>query len=171
MTDDSKQLPRLSTGIPGLDRVLCGGLFERSVYIVEGPPGTGKTILGNQMCHHHAAEGHQVVYFTLLAESHARLIHHMRGLSFFRPDLVAELVHYISGFKVLVNEGLPGLLRAIRETVVPKKARLVVMDGLVSAVGAAPSPQEYQKFIHELQALAALAGCTVLLLVSGDGAP
>lgn len=172
MTDDSnQQLPRLSTGIPGLDRVLRGGLFERSVYIVEGPPGSGKTILGNQICHYHAAEGHQAVYFTLLAESHARMIHHLRGLSFFRPDLVAELVHYNSGYKVLVSEGLSGLLRAIRETVVPKKARLVVMDGLVSSVGAAPSEQEYKKFIHELQALAALAGCTVLLLVSGDGAP
>jgi circadian clock protein KaiC len=168
MSDDSKQLLRLSTGVPGLDRVLWGGLFERSVYIVEGPAGSGKTILGNQMCHHHAGEGHQAVYFTLLAESHARMIHHLRGLSFFRTALVGELVHYISGFRVLVSEGLPGLLRAIRETVVPKKARLVVMDGLLTAVGAATSKQEYEKFVHELQALAALAGCTVLLLVSRD---
>jgi circadian clock protein KaiC len=169
MTDDFQQLLRLSTGVSGLDRVLCGGLFERSVYIVEGPPGSGKTILGNQMCHHHAGEGHQAVYFTLLSESHARMIHHLRGLSFFRTGLVGELVHYISGFRVLVSEGLPGLLRAMRETVVPKKARLVVMDGL-SAVGTAASKQEYEKFIHELQALAALAGCTVLLLVSRDPA-
>jgi circadian clock protein KaiC len=97
------------------------------------------------------------------------MIHHLRGLSFFRVDLVAELVHYFSGFRVLESEGLSGLMRAIRDTVVPKKARLLVMDGLVSAVGIAPSEQEYKKFIHELQALAALAGCTVLLLVSGDG--
>ncbi|HTV20709.1 MAG TPA: ATPase domain-containing protein, partial [Polyangiaceae bacterium] len=168
MTDEQTQLPRLRTGVSGLDRVLQGGLFERSVYIIEGPPGAGKTILGNQMCHYHAATGQQTVYFTLLAESHVRMIHHLQGLSFFRVDLVAKLIHYISGFKVLESEGLSGLLRAIRETVVPKKARLLVMDGLVSAVGAAPSEQEYKKFIHELQALAALVGCTVVLLVSGD---
>src|SRR5690606_2625400 len=72
--------------------------------------------------------------------------------------------------KVLESEGLAGLLRGIRETVAPRKARLLVMDGLVSAMRAAPTEQEYKKFIHELQAIAALAGCTVLLLVSGDGA-
>jgi len=169
MTDEPTPLLRLSTGVPGLDRVLRGGLFERSVYIVEGPPGSGKTILGNQMCHHHAAAGHQAVYFTLLAESHTRMIQHLQGLAFFRLDLVGKLVHYNSGFKVLENEGLTGLLRAIRETVVPKRARVLVMDGLVSAVGAAPSGRDYRKFLHELQALAALVGCTMLLLVSGDG--
>lgn len=169
MTDEPNQLPRLRTGIAGLDRVLQGGLFERSVYIVEGPPGAGKTILGNQMCHYHAAAGQQTVYITLLAESHARMIHHLQGLSFFRSDLVGKLVHYISGFRVLENEGLSALLRVIRDMVVPKKAQLLVMDGLVSAVGSKPSEQEYKKFIHDLQALAALAGCTVLLLVSSDG--
>jgi circadian clock protein KaiC len=168
MTSEPTALPRLATGVPGLDRVLAGGLFQRSVYIVEGPPGSGKTILGNQMCHHHAALGEQVVYLTLLAESHARMIAHLRTMSFFRADLVAKQVHYVSGFKVLENEGLSGLVRVIRETVTPRKAALLVIDGLISALESAQSSQEYRKFVHELQALAALTGCTVLLLVSGD---
>jgi circadian clock protein KaiC len=163
---DSTLLRRLSTGIAGLDRVLAGGLFDRSVYIVDGPPGAGKTILGNQMCHHHAAQGAEVVYLTLLAESHARMIAHLRTMSFFRPDLVAKTVHYVSGFKVLESEGLSGLLRVIRETVTPRKAALLVIDGLASAVESAANNQDYRKFIHELQALAALSGCTVILLVN-----
>jgi circadian clock protein KaiC len=170
MTLDSTQLRRLSTGVPGLDRVLAGGLFERSVYILDGPPGAGKTILGNQMCHHHAAQGAEVVYLTLLAESHARMIAHLRTMSFFRADLVAKTVHYVSGFKVLENEGLSGLLRVMRETVTPRKATLLVIDGLASAVESAATNQEYRKFIHELQALAALSGCTVLLLVNRTSA-
>jgi circadian clock protein KaiC len=169
MTEETEQA-RLSTGVDGLDRVLQGGLFQRSVYIIEGPPGSGKTILGNQMCHHHAATGGQAVYLTLLAESHARMISHLRGLAFFRADLVAKQVHYISGFKVLESEGLPGLLRVIRETVTPKKAKLLVIDGHVSSVRSAPSDQEYKKFIHELQTVAALAGCSVVMLVSRDEA-
>jgi circadian clock protein KaiC len=168
MSVDPTALPRLGTGVPGLDRVLAGGLFQRSIYIVEGPPGAGKTILGNQICHYHAAQGAQTVYLTLLAESHARMIAHLRGLGFFRTDLVAKLVHYISGFKVLESDGLAGLLRMIRETVAPRKAALLVMDGLISAVQSAPTEQEYRKFIHELQALATLVGCTVILLVSSQ---
>lgn len=37
---------RISTGIPGLDEVLSGGLIPSRSYMVSGDPGTGKTILG-----------------------------------------------------------------------------------------------------------------------------
>jgi KaiC protein len=35
----------ISTGIPGLDNVLCGGLDPDRLYLVEGEPGTGKTTM------------------------------------------------------------------------------------------------------------------------------
>lgn len=38
----------LSTGIPGLDDVLGGGLTPDRVYLVEGVPGSGKTTLALQ---------------------------------------------------------------------------------------------------------------------------
>ncbi len=38
--------PKVSTGIPGLDDVLAGGLPRGRLYLVEGDPGTGKTTLG-----------------------------------------------------------------------------------------------------------------------------
>jgi circadian clock protein KaiC len=44
-----------------------------------------------------------------------------------------------------------------------------VLDGLVSAVSVTGSDQEYKKFVHELQALAALAGCTVVMLACRQG--
>ncbi len=37
---------RLSTGIPGLDEVLMGGLIAGRAYLVRGAPGCGKTTLG-----------------------------------------------------------------------------------------------------------------------------
>jgi circadian clock protein KaiC len=37
---------RVSTGIEGLDRILCGGLLSGRSYLVAGEPGTGKTTLG-----------------------------------------------------------------------------------------------------------------------------
>jgi circadian clock protein KaiC len=39
---------RVSTGVDGLDDVLDGGLIAERSYMVRGPPGTGKTILGLQ---------------------------------------------------------------------------------------------------------------------------
>ncbi|MDW8290373.1 MAG: ATPase domain-containing protein [Armatimonadota bacterium] len=37
---------RISTGVPGLDEVLEGGLLPRRAYLLRGAPGTGKTLLG-----------------------------------------------------------------------------------------------------------------------------
>lgn len=37
---------RISTGIPGLDYILHGGLLPGRAYLVHGEPGTGKTTLG-----------------------------------------------------------------------------------------------------------------------------
>jgi circadian clock protein KaiC len=42
----AKDSTRVSTGIPGLDRVLRGGLLSARVYLVHGDPGTGKTTFG-----------------------------------------------------------------------------------------------------------------------------
>lgn len=43
-----KNAARLSTGITGLDEVLCGGLVARRAYLVRGGPGRGKTTIGLQ---------------------------------------------------------------------------------------------------------------------------
>ena len=71
---------RVATGIAGLDAILGGGVFEGGIYIIQGAPGAGKTILGNQICFAQAAQGRNALYITLLAESHARMIGHMRRL-------------------------------------------------------------------------------------------
>jgi circadian clock protein KaiC len=171
MTDNDRVGERLPTGVPGLDPLLRGGLPRGGVYIIEGPPGAGKTILGNQVCYHSANNGIQSVYLTLLAESHARMIAHLGTMSFFRPEFVGERIQYTSGFKILEAEGLLGLLRSARELVVGRKAELLVVDGLVSALESSPTERDYRKFVHELQTLAAMTQCTVLLLASVDRLP
>lgn len=163
-------MPRIDTGIPGLDTILNGGLFKSGVYIVEGPPGSGKTILGNQVCFHRAAAGDSTIYVTLLAESHTRMIAHLRTMEFFRPELIASAIYYISAFKVLEESGLDGLLRSLQEAVHQRKAAFVVLDGLVSAEEFAPTARAYKKFIHELQTVSSMTGCTVLLLSSTERA-
>ncbi|HEV7557193.1 MAG TPA: ATPase domain-containing protein, partial [Kofleriaceae bacterium] len=163
-------MERLATGVPGLDTVLNGGLFKGGVYIVEGAPGSGKTILGNQMCFHRAAAGDSTVYITLLAESHTRLIAHLRSMDFFKPELISSSIYYISAFKVLEEHGLVGLLKSIQQSVTARKAAFVVLDGLVSAEEFAPSAREFKKFIHELQTVTGMTGCTIVLLSSTERA-
>jgi circadian clock protein KaiC len=46
--DEAGSGPRATTGVPGLDEILSGGLPEHHLYVVEGTAGTGKTTLAFQ---------------------------------------------------------------------------------------------------------------------------
>src|SRR5437763_14674829 len=89
---DSSALERLPSRIPGLDTVLGGGFFRAGVYIVQGLPGSGKTIFANQVCYGHVAAGGSAVYMTLLAEAHARMLQDIRTLGLLgEPGVPATL--------------------------------------------------------------------------------
>jgi circadian clock protein KaiC len=168
MASEGELAERVHTGVPGLDVIMEGGFLQGGVYIVQGPPGAGKTILGNQIGFAHAAQGRQVAYVTLLAESHTRMIAHLRRMAFFDSGAVGDRLYYLSGFKVLEADGLDGLIRLLRGVMESRGAVLLVLDGLVSAGEAAPSARAFKRFIHELQAVTSMAGCTTLLLSSCD---
>jgi circadian clock protein KaiC len=160
---DPKRIP---TRISGLDDVLKGGVFQGGIYIVQGAPGAGKTIFGNQICFNQAAHGARALYVTLLAENHARMLAHMRQLEFYKEDVIPEQLSFLGAFKILEEEGLKGLLDLIRREVRARKAGFLVLDGLITVHEKASSDFELKKFIHELQTQAVFSGCTMFLLTS-----
>jgi circadian clock protein KaiC len=159
---------RISTGIPGLDPLLEGGLLVGGVYLVEGPPGSGKTILANQLCFHHACEGRRAMYFTLLSESHAGLIAHLQRMRFFCEDPLGDAMVYFSGFKVLEDEGLEGLARLVGNTMADRKPVVAVVDGFVTASESAPVPKDLKRFVRQVQAFSASVGCATVLVRSSN---
>lgn len=164
-------IERFPTGIAGLDTVLRGGFLKSGVYIIQGAPGTGKTILGNQLCFTHVRNGGRAVYVTLLAETHARMLLHLSGMKFCNLDYIPDSLYYLSAFRVLEEEGLKALIDLIRREIRTFKASMLVLDGLVAAQESAESDRELKKFIHELQVQAGMMDCTIFLLTNGSGKP
>src|SRR6478735_9151044 len=86
-------LERVESGIRRLDYILKGGFLKGGTYTVLGPPGSGKTMLGNQFCFYHVAkDGCRCVYLSLLVESHAKMLRHLASMKFFRPEYIPDRV-------------------------------------------------------------------------------
>lgn len=161
-------MKRRATAVPGLDEILHGGLFEGGVYILEGPPGVGKTTLANQIAYQaQANDGTKTLYVTLLAESHARLIQHMRDQTYFRPEAVNSAVIYVSAYRELEQGGLKAVIDLVRGELARHQAALFVVDGLVLENQELGPDERVRQFVHGLQSLASAMGCTGLLLTSG----
>jgi circadian clock protein KaiC len=157
-----KPLERVPTGVPGLDGILDGGLLRGGSYLFEGPSGTGKTLLANQIAFHHAAAGGKVIYFSLLSESHSRLLQYIENMGFFDERLVGRSIQYLGGYQAL-EQGTKPLLDLIRQSLRAHSATLVIIDGLL-AIAERTDAHTFRSFLHELQVHAELLGCTVLLV-------
>ncbi len=160
------EIARVSSHVPGLDAILGGGFLQGGLYMVQGPPGAGKTILASQVLYGHAATGSSALFVTVLGENHGRMLAHLRPLRFFDLSVIPDRLAYISAYTVLEEEGLKGLSTLLRREVLARQATLLVLDG-ASAVEAKVGP-EMRRFTHELQALASAAGCTMFLLTTSD---
>jgi len=161
-----EHLARLESGIPGLDTILKGGLIAGASYIVQGRPGSGKTILASQIAFNHAQTGGRVLFATLLAESHERLFQFLSTLSFFDRERIGGEIQFVSAFDTLENEGLDEVVKLLRREISRQKASILVLDGVLNARSRAGNSIDTKKFIAELQGHAAFAGCTTLFLTS-----
>jgi circadian clock protein KaiC len=161
-------LTRVPSGVAGLDLILQGGFLQGGVVVIAGAPGTGKTILANQICFNHVAAGGRAVYVTLLTESHARMLAHLQSLDFFDPSGIGSALYYVSGYSTLEQEGTAGLLRLLRQVVRGQEATLLVIDGLANATMFTDSDLDVKEFIHALQVQMEAEGCTTLMLGRGS---
>ena len=124
-------LNRTTTGIRGLDLLLGGGLAPGAVVIVAGAPGTGKTILAQQMCFANATPERRCVYYTTVSESHSKLVRHLEEFSFFDPAALGTRVEYIhlgDFLRPAPAAGLEPLVSEIVRKTLDEEPSVVVVD-------------------------------------------
>ncbi|MBV8716277.1 MAG: AAA family ATPase [Chloroflexi bacterium] len=167
IAQEQRILERFDTGVPNLDRVLGGGLLRGTIVMVIGPPGSGKTILAQQIAFRAAVRGEVALYFTGYSETHDKLLAHNRSLEFFAPETIGTDIQMAS-LPDLLEQGAQQATQAIVTTAQKQNASLVVLDGFRSIRGFLADDQAAAAFLYSLGATLALLRTTLLVLVEGD---
>ncbi|MBO0663457.1 AAA family ATPase [Jiella sp. MQZ9-1] len=179
MSSQSRKTPppaitRVASGLPELDTVLGGGLIQGSCYILQGSPGTGKTILANQICFSQAKHGKKSLYLTLLSESFTQMFGFMGSLDFFDITKVPKHIYYVSAYQNLRSEGTDALLRLILQEIRKHRPAILVFDGAIAIEEMFTPPNResmFRRFVNELSGVAIQHQVTIILVTNSDRNP
>lgn len=162
----------LSTGIPGIDDILGGGLTGNRLYLVEGEPGTGKTTMALQFLMEGAKNGETVLYITLseteaevqsVATSHGWSLDgvHIHEVipseSMLDPDQQYTIFH---PSEVELSSTTLELINAIEKL----KPSRVVLDSLSELQLLAVNPLRYRRQVLAFKQFFSHRACTCLFL-------
>jgi len=157
---------RLKTGIRDLDVVLGGGLEPGALVVLAGAPGSGKTILAQQICFANATPEHKALYYTTLSEPHSKLVRHLEPFQFFKPEALGRSVDFIHLGELVAEAGQAGLEPIVTEVVqkcFETKPAVVVIDS-AKALRDYVSEHDLRSALYRLASRVAHTDAVLLLL-------
>ena len=163
---------RVPTGIRGLDEILQGGLPANQLFLLEGPPGTGKTTLALQYLLEGARRGERCLYVTLaetarevrhVADSHGWDLDGIDILELAPPDEVLEPELQYTVFHPSDVE-LGQTMRRIYSEIDERRPARLVVDSVSEMRILAQDPLRLRRQMLALKHFFTGRECTVLVL-------
>ncbi len=131
---------RVRTGIDGLDSIIDGGLPEKSITLVSGPPGSGKSIFCFQFLYKGVKKGEKCLFLTLDKKVNGLLIQ-AKKLGFdFQPAMEKKLAKFLFlnvnkklVYESMINEILSGEYdRVVLDSLTPLSEMPIYIKDTVS---------------------------------------
>jgi circadian clock protein KaiC len=157
---------RLPSGIWGLDELCGGGLAERSVTLVSGSAGVGKTTFGLQFI----AEGlkhKEPGLYVSLEEGSSQIIKTASGLGLPLKEAIHKgscEVLYLSREQVRASQ----FLAILADKIKAKKIRRLVLDGVSHVLGDEKLSDDLRQLLFALVARFKILGVTSILTLESN---
>jgi circadian clock protein KaiC len=155
---------RITTGVPGLDEMLSGGLRRGSGVLVVGPTGSGKTTLAVSFAAA-GVEAGEPALVVHLQENPVQLAHAIRALGLNLSDLRARglMLLYASPVELQIDSLVVQIFRMVKEMGI----RRVVIDSVDELSMAATDPNRFHNYAYALLQQLAAADATTMLTMEG----
>jgi len=157
----------MSSGLPGFDALLGGGLPSGSTTLLVGPAGSGKSSTASQFALHALRQGEHVAIFTFDKTMESYLIR--------AAGLGMDLEPFLHDGRLTVQQIDPGELspgqfvQIVRRAVEVQQVRLLVIDSLNGYLNAMPNEQFLIVQLHVLATYLNQKGVLTLLIMSQTG--
>ncbi len=155
---------RILTGCVGLDEVLGGGIPANTISVIMGAPGTGKTILAEQLAFANATAEAPALYLTTLSEPLEKFIVHGQTHRFFDPTAVGVSVLYEDLGLMVRNSGVAQMPELVTNLLMELKPRFVFIDSFKALTELLVTPQERRTVIYDLASVLSSYQCTSFLV-------
>jgi circadian clock protein KaiC len=147
---DNGDVQRIASGIPRLDTMLAGGLPRRSMTMLVGPSGTGKTTFGTQFLSLSTSDEPGLLFG--FYETPARIRTKAKNSPPFAQTLNAGNIEILwqAPTEHLLDELADRLIQAVKR----KKVRRLVIDGLAGfkkALRSRPIEPFFAALVEELR--------------------
>ncbi len=154
-------MQRVSTGNPALDRILGGGLPRNSINVVMGLPGTGKTILAEQLAFANGTAERPALYLTTLSEPLQKIVGYLQEMSFADVDRIGTDVVYESLVEVL-RERPEGLADYVASVIERRRPGVVVVDSFKAVMELARDAAQWRNIVFDVASVLTAYDTTAL---------
>ncbi len=162
---------RIPTGIPGLDRLIQGGLQAGDFVLLVGGIGTGKTIFSSEFAFNGASDLKQPSVYATFEEDVASLRRNMLKFGIDFQTLENEKKMRLLDLEALEGRGMGSNLETILSAVDEVKAKRLVIDSLTAFLSGAGGKFDYSFLMHLIYKTLKREGITTIMTVSKFNAP
>ncbi len=155
---------KIPTGCAGLDEVLFGGIPTNTITVLMGAPGTGKTILAEQLAFANATPESPALYLTTLSEPLEKFIAHGQNYGFFDPAKIGLSVFYEDLGSIIRERGISALAEVVTELLIDRTPKFIFIDSFKALNELLSNPLEQRTVVFDLASVLSAYDCTSFLV-------
>ncbi len=165
MSKTLEPLGVFKTGLPALDKaIIPDGLPERSLHVIGGEPGTGKTLFALQMLFANATPENRAVYFTTISEPSVKFLSYLQQFDFYDKDKMFNSIIVRDIGEEVQTDPLDKVISKINQVIEEEDAKLVVIDSFKAISDIVPQADLLRTFAYNLAVNLVSARCTAFLV-------